>query len=565
MQLLEISRERFDVVHQEISDGSEPALRFYLLVAVSTLIASFGLVSDSTAVVIGAMLVAPLMTPIFGIALALVRGEGGLLGRALRAEIVGVTAAVAMSFLLGLLLGDFEPTSEMLSRTRPTLFDLLVAVLAGFAGAYALVDQKISPALPGVAIATAIVPPLANSGLCLALGEVAAGLGSFLLFFANFLSILVIASLTFVLSGMARRFGVRGTGGDLSRRFGLPVVAFALIAAFLGHSLFTIARERRMARGIKATLIDETSRIPSTVLLEVHHYLDEEEDKLEVVAGVSAPAVLTPTQVRRMQDELTEQIGMPTELVVHCLLSSNVSATGSLKNALEQNLDGTFTRTGGSDTVKAIATTEQIVREYLAAKPALDLARVEYVSYRERRLMVAHVVGVRALTAEEIVRLEAEIRQVTGDDGIELVIAGEEMTIGTSEGAIRYGWFLGTQATPENRERLRRVRGYLTQFFQGEEGYELLDVRATRLDDSFQILLEIAGPEVYPRHRVERLRSLLARELPEAIALYVWSRVETVYGPEGPTSITKLDRYFSARQTENLPQEMSLILEASRD
>lgn len=163
MQILSTTPERFKVVHAEISDGSEPALRFYILVAISTLIASFGLIADSTAVVIGAMLVAPLMTPIFGISLALVRGEPDLLGRAARAEIVGVVAAVSMGFVLGSLIGDIEPTPEMLSRTRPNLFDLLVAVLAGFAGAYALVDEKISPALPGVAIATAIVPPLANS------------------------------------------------------------------------------------------------------------------------------------------------------------------------------------------------------------------------------------------------------------------------------------------------------------------------------------------------------------------------------------------------------------------
>lgn len=168
MQLLTITRERFGVVYTDISDGSEPALRFYLLVAVSTLIA------NSTSVVIGAMLVAPLVTPIFGISLALVRGDTGLLGHAVRAEVVGVTAAVSMGFILGFFLGDFEPTAEMLSRTRPNLFDLIVAILAGFAGAYALVDEKISPALPGVAIATAIVPPLANSGLCFALGETGA-------------------------------------------------------------------------------------------------------------------------------------------------------------------------------------------------------------------------------------------------------------------------------------------------------------------------------------------------------------------------------------------------------
>jgi uncharacterized membrane protein len=79
MQILSITSERFKVVHSEISDGSEPALRFYILVAVSTLIACFGLIANSTAVVIGAMLVAPLMTPIFGISLALVRGETQLL------------------------------------------------------------------------------------------------------------------------------------------------------------------------------------------------------------------------------------------------------------------------------------------------------------------------------------------------------------------------------------------------------------------------------------------------------------------------------------------------------
>ena len=115
MKLFRINRERFEIVHADISDGSEPALRFYILVVVSTLIASFGLILNSTAVVIGAMLVAPLMTPIFGISLSLVRGDTSLFGRAIRAEIFGVIAAVTMSLVLGLTLGDFEPTNEMLS------------------------------------------------------------------------------------------------------------------------------------------------------------------------------------------------------------------------------------------------------------------------------------------------------------------------------------------------------------------------------------------------------------------------------------------------------------------
>ena len=565
MQSFEISRERFEVVYKDISEGSEPALRFYLLVAVSTLIAAFGLISDSTAVVIGAMLVAPLMTPIFGVSLALVRGETDLLGRALRAEIVGVTAAVAMSFVLGVMLGEFEPTAEILSRTRPTLFDLLVAVLAGLAGAYALVDQKLSPALPGVAIATAIVPPLAASGLCLALGDVVAALGSFLLFFTNFLSILVVASLTFVLAGMARGFGGEEATQELARRFRLPVIAFILIALFLGHSLLTIARERRLAAGIHETLLHETSQLPATVLLEVHHDVEEKEGRVSVVAGVSTPSVLTPTQVSRMQDRLTRQIGIPTELVVHCLLSSTVSALGSVNTTLEQNLDGTFTTSSGNETLNAIATTEQIIREHLAEDRTLELTRVELVPHGHRRLMVAHVVGIRRLTRDETAELEAGIRQATGDEALDLVAVSQEQAIATSDGTSSHGWFLGSPTDPETRELLRCVRGDLRRLFESDDRFELVEVDAARLDDRVHVLLEVAGPQLYPRHEIERLRKRLAGELSEPVNLYVWSRVEVVFGPEGATTMRRLNRYFSNRLRKNLPPEMPLILEAARE
>jgi len=169
----QVSPERFRIIYQEVKEGSEPGLRFYILVAISTMIAGLGLVTNSTAVVIGAMLVAPLMTPIFGMTLALIRGNTDLLGKSIRAEVAGVVASVFMGFLLGTLAPMVEATPEMVARTEPNLFDLLVAVLAGFAGSYAMVDEKISPALPGVAIATAIVPPLANCGLCFSLGAYA--------------------------------------------------------------------------------------------------------------------------------------------------------------------------------------------------------------------------------------------------------------------------------------------------------------------------------------------------------------------------------------------------------
>jgi uncharacterized hydrophobic protein (TIGR00271 family) len=561
MQILEISPERFEVVHKEISDGSEPAMRFYILVAVSTLIASFGLISNSTAVVIGAMLVAPLMTPIFGISLALVRGEPHLLGRAARAEIVGVVAAVSMGFFLGTLLGNIEATPEMLSRTRPNLFDLIVAVLAGFAGAYALVDEKISPALPGVAIATAIVPPLANSGLCLALGEIHGGIGSFLLFFANFLSILIVASAVFVLSGMAKRYGAQAKKIVFARRFGLPFVAFLLIALFLGHSLIQIYEERRITKTVKTTLISETSRLPATYLGKVHHY--SEADKIHVMANIHTPVMLTPTQVTIMQDQLTERIGKPTELIMHCVFSNNVSALGSVKNVVTLGLDGTFVKSSENETLKNVAIAEQIIREYFAADKSMDLIRVEPLTIAQSKIMLAHALGVRQLTPKEIGLLEARIRDATGEETVKLTFSIFQKTLQNTEGTIRYGWILGNKATPEIRNRIRKIRTELATAFNRDKTYDLVNVNATFLDGKLHFLLEIVGPEVYPRQNIEKLQAQLAQNYSEPIALYVWSRIEVVHGPEGPLSLAKLRQSFIDRQKENLPEEIPMILEAS--
>ena len=448
MQILKITPERFKIVYGEISDGSEPAVRFYIMVAVSTLIASFGLIADSTAVVIGAMLVAPLMTPIFGISLALVRGDPRLLGRAARAEIIGVVAAVVMGIVLGVLLGDIEPTPEMLSRTKPNLFDLLVAILAGFAGAYALIEEKISPALPGVAIATAIVPPLANSGLCLSLGEVRGGMGSFLLFFANFLSILIVASATFVVSGMTKRYGASATKRDYIRRFGLPFAAFILIAIFLGYSLKQIYQERWINKTIRATLMADMSDLPATYLGPVRYFV--EAGRTHVLATVHTPTVLTPTQVSRAQDHLSAQVNKPVELTLHCIFSNNVSARGTVDSVIAPRLDGTFVTSSENRTLSDIAAAEQIIREYLSKEKALTLMRVEPLPLAGRKTLLAHVLGARTLAIQEISELESRIRQVTGEKNYELVFSSLHKTIQSTNGLVRYGWIPGQTGVRAN-------------------------------------------------------------------------------------------------------------------
>jgi len=136
-------------------------------------------------------------------------------------KVKSANAGCLLGFLLAFVNPYPEATPEMLARTKPNLFDLIVAVLAGFDGAYAFVDEKISPALPRVAIATAIVPPLANSGLCIAYGAYHGAFGSLLLFFANFLSILLVASILFFKAGMTRE-------SDTIKKVVLPLQIFRL-------------------------------------------------------------------------------------------------------------------------------------------------------------------------------------------------------------------------------------------------------------------------------------------------------------------------------------------------
>ncbi|MFC1833000.1 hypothetical protein ACFL0S_13455, partial [Thermodesulfobacteriota bacterium] len=322
---------------------------------------------------------------------------------------------------------------------------------------------------------------------------------------------------------------------------------------------------RKMARGIREILIQETSLIPSTVLDGMNFYLEEEEDLIHVVANVSTPAILTPTQVSKIQSILTQEIGRPVELIMHCALSSNVSALGSVKNAIEQNLDGTFAKSLGNDTLKDIATTEQIIREYFSSDNALDLGRVEFVHFGEkRRLMLAHVFGFRPLAPEEIEKLQAEIWKATKDDSIELIISHSEKTINTPEGVFRYGWFLGKQGTPENLERVRQMKADIVAYFDRENDFTLVNTNVTYLDDKFHFLLEIAGLELYPSPKIKELQSRLEQKFSDKVDLYAWSRIEVVHGPEGALSMKELSAQFSSRQKENLPEMMPLILEASR-
>ncbi|MFC3493734.1 TIGR00341 family protein [Glycomyces rhizosphaerae] len=193
----------------DLSDGDRSAKRsaYWTMLVLSGVIATAGVIGDSTATVIGAMIVAPLSTPILAVGLGIVTGRLALVGRSLLYVAVSVAVVVAIGFLFALVLPN--PTnvltnSQVVGRVSPTLTDLTAAVATGFAGSIAIARRDVGDVLPGVAIAISLVPPLGVVGVCLGSGEPDLALGALVLFASNMVVLIIAAVVVLMAAGYAR-------------------------------------------------------------------------------------------------------------------------------------------------------------------------------------------------------------------------------------------------------------------------------------------------------------------------------------------------------------------------
>lgn len=245
-----LGRDRRIAVFEQIRDGSRFGIDFGLMLALSSAIAALGLMQNSTAVVIGAMLVAPLMTPMIGFALSIVQANLRLAKDCLLSILIGTALAVGIAALLGGVAGaggvSNGLTDELLARCGPGLLDLGVAVFSGMAGAYAIARPNLSGAVAGVAIAAALVPPLATTGILLSWGEISMAKLAFVLFTVNLVAIVLGAFLAFRLVGLG---GAGTTGSD--RVWPLRTLIFLLLSILLFVMVFSHTPARSRWMGIK--------------------------------------------------------------------------------------------------------------------------------------------------------------------------------------------------------------------------------------------------------------------------------------------------------------------------
>lgn len=222
-------------------------VRLWFLLA-SCLIASIGLNTNSNAVIIGAMLISPLMGPILGLGFGMATASRRIIRNSVKNIVFAVVISLLVSSLYFLVSPFQDPTVEILARTAPNLLDLLVAIAAAFAGVVAMNSKSLAGAVPGVAIATAIMPPLCSSAFGIAQGNWKIALGSFYLFFVNAVAIAVVAFLLF----KRMHFSVETEETTEYRKLRPAVVSAAvlLIVLPLAWSLWDAWRDNYIQRSV---------------------------------------------------------------------------------------------------------------------------------------------------------------------------------------------------------------------------------------------------------------------------------------------------------------------------
>lgn len=336
-------QRRREILHQLFfrrATWRSQLVQYFTLLGLSVVIATAGLLANSIAVVIAAMLVAPLMMPILGVAAAIVMGWPRRQVQQVVLVVASVGVAIGLGFLIPWLFNvprGLTLPAEVLARSRPGLADLLVALSAGFAGAYILVRREAISALPGVAIAVSLVPPLGACGILLYFWEPHLAGRAFLLFFTNFSVIVLTACGVFLAAGF--RPGARAVTHLATAPGVLLAAVLVLIAAMplVSHTLgeFTKTREH-----IAATATVEAWAGANVVEIESLRIVDDVVDIVLVLDvpfsaarersaafGDLVPASMT---VPRLRELLVQRLGREVEVTVRGQLRLVAStATGS--------------------------------------------------------------------------------------------------------------------------------------------------------------------------------------------------------------------------------------------
>ncbi|MEO1466773.1 MAG: TIGR00341 family protein [Cyanobacteria bacterium J06629_2] len=287
--------------------ASVPSLSFYFLLGLSGVIATLGLLANSVAIIIGAMIIAPLIGPITGIAYSTTVANRRLLRRSFLTLATGVIFTVFISFLVAWAIGLESVTPEILARTNPTLLDLVIALAAGAAGAFANTRRRIADALPGVAIAVALVPPLSVVGIGLALRNSTLAFGASVLFITNLTGI--------IFSGVVILL-LQSYGSVKRAKQGLifSVTMLVILGIPLGLSLKGLIVENNVIYSVNQIVRNQATAFDNSDIRSIE--VVSREPILVEIEVAATPDSLNRDRLMQVKTELAAKLNEPVQLEV---------------------------------------------------------------------------------------------------------------------------------------------------------------------------------------------------------------------------------------------------------
>lgn len=307
---------------------------YFLMLTLANLIALSGLITNNTAVIIGAMLISPLMGPILSAGFSFTTGDAVIGRKAAKKLLISVALTIVMAALATLVSPLKEVTAEIVARTRPNLYDLAIAFFSGTAGAIALCTKKnFMTVVPGVAIATAVIPPLSVAGYGLGTGKMMVAMGGFFLFFTNFVAIVVCTCIIFYVYGFRPAIMTEEHVEQAKKRVAMLAGLLFVISIPLIYTLVTSISAIRLKGSIETMLRKEFDRERHSHLVSVN-YRKGKNDAVEVKATVNTVQYLDEDELKRVEKMLGENL---QRTVVLDLEQIQVRA-GGLKDEQKQGI-----------------------------------------------------------------------------------------------------------------------------------------------------------------------------------------------------------------------------------
>ena len=299
------SKEQYASLFTNLREESKLSQNFMVLLILATMIATFGLFINSSSVIIGAMLLAPLMQPIVSLSMGVLRQDSALQINGVKTIAIGVFAVLVTAALIALFIPIERLTSEMAGRLSPTILDLFVAIVSGAAAAYAKSNEKILGSLAGVAIAVALVPPIAVAGIGLGWADWSMFSTAFLLFITNLVGIVLAAAFTFAMLGFSPL--------HLAKK---GITTWLVIVSLVAIPLYASFSKMQEDITIQKTLANLAFNVGEHDVKLMHIELVHRTKIDEIRCEVISSGILSQEEKSRLKEAILKSIAKKAEVIV---------------------------------------------------------------------------------------------------------------------------------------------------------------------------------------------------------------------------------------------------------